>query len=228
MKNCTLFNYADDDTLFYAHSNLDQLVKCITEDTQTAVNWFIKNGMKANPDKFQAIVSHRSLSPNVTFHISGSSIKTTECVTLLGIKIDRKLTFTEHIHSLCRKAGKQLNVLKRMSNTLSHSNKMLIFNTFILSNFNYCPLIWNFCSKSCVLMMEKIQERAIRFVLKDNISDYTTLLSKCKRKTLQHYRSDKIAIQVYKSLHNISPSYVNDIFCEKHMNYNVRKSSVLI
>ncbi len=48
-----------------------------------------------------------------------------------------------------------------------------------MSNFNYCPIIWHFCGKLSSKKIEKIQERALRFMLKDQISTYEQLLEKC-------------------------------------------------
>ncbi len=45
-----------------------------------------------------------------------------------------------------------------------------IYGTFILSNFNYCPIIWHFCGNVSSKKIEKIQERALMFMLKDQIS----------------------------------------------------------
>ncbi len=63
-----------------------------------------------------------------------------------------------------------------------------IYNTFILSNFNYCPIIWHFCGQVSSKKIEKIQEKALRFMLKDQISTYEELLEKCNYTTL-HIRS---------------------------------------
>ena len=61
-------------------------------------------------------------------------------VKLLGIDIDFRLNFNNHISNICKKASQQLNVLKRIENCLSRLNKFSIFHTCILSNFNFCPL----------------------------------------------------------------------------------------
>ena len=53
--------------------------------------------------------------------ISDTEIKYEEVVKLLGIDIDYKLIFDQHISNLCRKAGQQLNVLKRLRSLLSRS-----------------------------------------------------------------------------------------------------------
>ena len=58
IKDSVLFNYANDNTLFYASQNIDDLKQIIKQDTTLAVNWLKNNGMQANPGKFQLLVSY--------------------------------------------------------------------------------------------------------------------------------------------------------------------------
>jgi hypothetical protein len=76
----------------------------------------------------------------------------------------------------CRKASQQLSVLKRIGCFLSKLKKLTIFHSFILSNFNFCPFAWHFCSKANTIKLEKIQERALRFIYEDYNSTYEELL----------------------------------------------------
>ena len=88
----------------------------------------------------------------------------------MGIDIDYQLNFDTHIKNICRKASQQLSVLKRIGFFwffLTKLNKLTIFHSFILSNFNFCPLAWHFCSKANAIKLEKIQERALRFIYED-------------------------------------------------------------
>jgi hypothetical protein len=84
----------------------------------------------------------------------------------------------KHIQNICRKASQQLSVLKRIGCFffLSKLNKLAIFHSFILSNFNVCPLAWHFCSNANTIKLAKIQERAIRFIYEDYNSTYEELL----------------------------------------------------
>ena len=95
---------------------------------------------------------------------------------VLGIDIDDRLTFDGHISNMCIKAGRQLNVLQRLKGSLDQDSRMAIYKSFIMSNFNYCPLIWMFASKTSLSKLENIQKRALRFVLDDYQSGYTDLL----------------------------------------------------
>ena len=112
--------------------------------------------------------------------ISDTETVCEEVVKLLGIDTDYKLNFDQHISYLCRKEGQQLNVLKKLRPFLSRLNKLTIFYTFILSNFNYCPLAWHFCSENNSRKLEKNQEHALRFVYEDFDSSYEELLDKAK------------------------------------------------
>jgi hypothetical protein len=42
--------------------------------------------------------------------------------------------------------------------------KLTIYYSFIMSNFNYCPLVWHFCGEVNTKKVEKIQERALKFI----------------------------------------------------------------
>jgi hypothetical protein len=70
--------------------------------------------------------------------------------------------------------------LKRIGKNLSKLNRLTIFHTFILSNFNFCPLSWHFCSEKNTKKIEKVQERALRFAYFDNTSSYDELLVNVK------------------------------------------------
>ena len=123
------------------------------------IQWFEENFMKANPDKFQAICIGKKTHDAIhQFQIDSTVIKCEDNVTLLGVNIDFNLDFSNHISEICRKASKQLAVLKRLGRFLTKKGKLTIYNSFIMSNFNYCPVAWHFCNLTSARKMEKIQE----------------------------------------------------------------------
>ena len=87
------------------------------------------------------------------------------------------LQFDAHVSQIYKRASKQLTVLKRMGRFLTKQGKMTINNSFIVSKFNYCPLVWLFCSTSSTNKLEKIQERALRFINNDFTSSLQALLT---------------------------------------------------
>ena len=79
------------------------------------VDWFTY--MQANPDKFQGLaIGKKTHNRKPIFNIKGINIECTEDVKLLGVDIDYLLNFNTHIENVCRKASKQINVLKLIEN----------------------------------------------------------------------------------------------------------------
>jgi len=96
----------------------------------------------------------------------------------LGVDLDFMLNFNSHVSYICRKASKQLNVLKRIVRHLNRLGRLTIYHSFILSNLNYCPLTWHFTNDLNTRKMEKIQDSALRFIYKYYSSNYEQLLIK--------------------------------------------------
>ena len=92
---------------------------------------------------------------------------------------------------------------------------MAIFRSFILSNFQYCPLVWHFCGKQNNDKMEYIQERALRIVFNDHVSSYHELLSRAGIDTVLISRLKKVLIEVFKTVHGINNSATNTLFSVK-------------
>ena len=92
---------------------------------------------------------------------------------------------------------------------------MAIFRSFIISNFNYCSLVWHACGVQNTRKLEKLQERALRFVYLDKVSSYDDLLTKANLTTLHLGKLNMLATEVYKSVHKLNPPYIQDIYKTK-------------
>ena len=150
-----------------------------------------------------------------------------ETVKPLGIEIDYQLNFDIHISSICRKASQQLNILKRLGRYLDRLSKLTIFHTFFLSNFNFCPLAWHFCTDKNSKKLEKVQERALRFVYDDYTSSYINLLEKALVPSLQIRRIRTMALETYKIVNKLAPVCLHDLVNVKNSKYAFRYSNIL-
>ncbi len=75
---------------------------------------------------------------------------------------------------------------------------MAIYRSYIPSNFNYCPLVWHFGGIQNSRNMEKIQERALRFIYEDYESTYDILLKKGNHIMLYIGRLRNMATEIFK------------------------------
>ena len=74
------------------------------------------------------------------------------------------------------KAGRQINALQRLHKYLDFKSRVAIYKSFILANFNYCPLVWMLVNKTNFDILEKVQEKALRFIHNDYFRDKGLLL----------------------------------------------------
>ena len=59
------------------------------------------------------------MTENVSISIEGETISARKCIKLLGIKIDNKLDYNEHISSICKKASFKLHALAQISHFIN-------------------------------------------------------------------------------------------------------------
>jgi hypothetical protein len=121
------------------------------------LKWFRDNNMKVNCNKFQYMIFGNCNDENDHIDVEGNTIHAQKVVKLLGVYIDVNLNFDLHVNEICKKAGRKLNVL-RLSRNLDEQSKLILFHSFIMSNFEYCSIVWHFCSKDNMVKIEKIQK----------------------------------------------------------------------
>ena len=105
--------------------------------------------------------------------------------------------------------------------------KVAIVNSFIYPNFTYCPLVWHFSTRESIRKIEKIQKRCLRIVLDDYNSDYDVLLRKSGKVTMEIKRLRVLAIRIFKTVNNLNPNYMKDIFTPK-LHPKVRPTDILV
>ena len=185
--------------------------------------------MEANASKFQFMLISSQPTEKIEISIDENVNITSEpVIKALGVYIDSKLNFSEHIKQSSIKAARQLNALSRISKFLNLKAKKLIFRSFIMSNFTYCPLVWHFCGKTNNAKIEKIQERALRIVYNDYTSDYNELMDKFGTTSMLHSRHVYILLEIFKSTKQTNPSYIQELLSKKETPYYFRDPSLLI
>ena len=76
--------------------------------------------------------------------------------------------------------------------------------------------------------IERIRERALRFINNNYHSDYSTLLSKNKHVTMEVKRMRFLYMEIYKPLNGLNPNYMNEIFVKSSFRYSSRRPHDLI
>ena len=162
-------NFADDNTIFACGNTIQEILIKLENDLGLLLDWFSKNGMIANPEKFQIMFLGLSDQRCLRLNIEGKKLPATNTVKLLGIQIDNKLKLNKHIHELCSKVNQKVSAFARLNTYLSPDQATKICDTIILSNFNYCPLVLLFCSDAANDEINRAHKRCLRVLYEDFI-----------------------------------------------------------
>ena len=123
-----LCNYADD-TTYYAHDTSTSKAIC------NSAIWFNNNNdMKLNTDKCHPMIFGKNedeLSPKIGRNIPTESKEE----QLLGVIVDKKLSFKSQVSTLCKKANQKLHALSRISRYTDNGKLRQIMGTFLLGWF---------------------------------------------------------------------------------------------
>ena len=151
---------------------MDKLKEILEAESKCTVELCTRNGMFANPDKFRTFVIDKKETDygNEKIQISNEDVQVVPSVKLLEITTEDRWTFNEHLSNMCKFAANQLNTLVRLKIFLSSNERKILVNSFVLSNFNYCPLVWFISSSTSLGKIENVHKRALRFLLNDNVS----------------------------------------------------------
>ncbi len=159
--------------------------------------------------------------------INDQIIPLTEKVKLLGVTIDSQLKFDEHIKPLCKKAKRKVSAFSRVAPYLNHEKGKILYNTFIMSNFNYCPLIWMYHGKTSNNQVNRVQKRALRILHNDFNMQFEILLERTGERKIHRKNLQKLMLQIFKCLSEENPSFMWTFFERKHLKYELRTKNLL-
>ena len=115
-------------------------------------------------------------------------------VRLLGIQLDDKLNFSLHVSNIFKSAANQLSAFLRFE------GKRVLINSYFISNFNYCPLVWMFSNATSLKKIENLRKRALRFLYNDYQLSDEELLDKANSSIMNVNRLRFLCVKIYNTI----------------------------
>lgn len=136
------------------------MVQDINSDLDTISEWSSQNKMVINTDKTKSLlltgkhlekmILQNNENLALTVCLGDTQIEQVSCQKLLGVILDKDLTYKAHIDQLCKKLSKQLGLLKHISSYLKRQLRELYSNVVIKSTLLYGSVVWECCSAECI------------------------------------------------------------------------------
>ena len=125
-------------TPYVLGDSIDDVIKSLEDDSINFFKWFLYNQIKANSDKCHLITSKQSCMNLKTGNIN---IENSACKKLLGVNIDNKLNFIEHLDRIIKKASRKTSPLPKIFSFMDLTKRSFLMDSFFTSQLIYCPLI---------------------------------------------------------------------------------------
>ena len=230
LTNCKSRMYADDTHLTYASSNLENVQFCLNEDLANVFDWLQANKLTLNMTKteFMLIGSRQrldTLTTSPTIRMNSTQVSNVRATKSLGVMIDDKLDWHNHIEKLTKKIASGIGALKRIRHLIPASTLHLIYQALIKPHFDYCDIVWSNCGKTLRDKLQKLQNRAARVLTFSNYdADTTELLEFLGWKNLARQQEIHKATMMFRCLHGLAPEYLCSKFTWRDSAYNLRDS----
>ena len=191
-----------DDTIIY---NSASSHKTLQDDLCKLEEWEARTDMEFHPDKCQHILFSRKRNQIVNnYRLHDTIIPKTDKVKYLGVTLDDKLTFKEHVQKTANKANAALGFVRRTVTTSSSAVKCTAYKQLVRPTLEYAAGAWDSVSKTSEAELEAVQRRAGRMVFNikrtDRKTSTTGLLKDLKLPTLVERRK-QARLKLFQNYH---------------------------
>ena len=225
--------FADDTSLFLIVDGPDSSVDPLKNDIDKISSWALKWNVSFNPTKSESLViSRRAQGPNRTpLVMQTHQILEVDSHKHLGLIFDKNGSWHSQLIHIVEKAWKRIAVMRKLKFQLDRKTLENIYTTFIRPLLEYGDIVWDNCTATEKLELNKIQNEASRIA-----TGATALVSLNELKkeigwvSLEDRRKEHKLILMYKMINNSSPQYLSSLvppLVGEVSQYNLRNSRSL-
>ena len=189
-----------------AKVNSEDDAASLQHDLDHLASWEKKWQMQFHPQKCSVLCISRSKSPKIfRYHLHGHILQSETNSKYLGITINNKLSWNNHIDNMCKKANNSLAFLQRNLQISQKHIKAQTYTTLIQPQLEYAAAVWDPWTGTKINAIEKVQRRAARYVYRDYdcYSSPTTMMQQLGWRSLEQRRVDIRLAFLYKCVHGL-------------------------
>ena len=205
--------FADDTNLFMTAPSMQSLFQSANTELVKIQAWFESNRLCINVSKtcFQ-LYSKRSIENTPDIKINNETIARVNKVKFLGVFVDEKLTFKEHIEYVAKKLAIGIGFLYRGREVLNYKQLTLLHNTILLPHITYCNLIWGINYPTSINKLYILQKRAARVILGLRYNDPVShRFDELGMVPVSQLTKRRCMMMIYKIKHSLAPIHMQEM-----------------
>lgn len=180
-----------DDSLLYLPIHHPSDANLLQQDLNCLLDWATSFQMKFNVSKCEHMRISRSTNvSNVSYSMHSNSLKSVDTIKYLGITIDSRLSFEQHILNICKKANNILHMLMRNLKKAKPKTRETAFKTICRPILEFATHSWSPYKLKLINFIENINRKAFRWSHNLRKFDHITdLMNKYNWPTLESRRT---------------------------------------
>lgn len=216
--NTRVYLYADDTAIFVGGKSITDINSTLNTELGSIAKWLESNYLTLNVKKTKAMLigTHQKISHTngkLNINIAGNTLENVHEFKYLGVWLDTTLSWNVNTEKIASKIKKRTGLLRRIRSVLPKSTLNMLYKSMIIPHFDYCDVVWGNTNKTNLAKLDTLQNTAGKVILGLPRRFPThTLLNMLGWNKLSIRRSTHLNIMVYKSLSNILPSNLCNIF----------------
>ena len=202
----TIISMYADDTKLYTAITSESSITSLKLDLRKLEEWAKIMQMKFHPAKCKVMHLGKN-NPKATYHMKSTDgeeheLEEVEVEKDLGVEVDNKLKFSQHIQTKINKANKVLGCLKHTFKFLNKEVFTLLYKALVRPHLEYASCVWSPLLKRDQDAIERIQRRATKLVPELRDLPYNTRLQQLELPTLKYRRRRADLIETYRLMTN--------------------------
>lgn len=221
-KDVKYLVYADDLQIYLQCSSVDirATLQRLGNNATLVANWATANHLNLNLGKTKAIVFssafYSASLTGLTVRVAGGTIPLESSVRNLGVILDSRLDWSEHVTSICKKANSLMYRLNHFRKSTNLALRRHLILSLLFPLVDYCSLVFCDVSGELNLKLERVINTGIRYIYgvrkSAHISPYREELGWLRIATRRQYFS---CCTLYKLLKTRKPAYLANFFLER-------------
>ena len=221
VRNSNVSMYADDTSLCHQSRDINQLNEAINDDLTQVEKWLKGNKLSLNVMKTHSMListkpKHKALknkSESLKLNIRDNELEVVQKTKYLGLQIDNSLDWKEHVKTVSSKVSRAIGYLKHAKSFLPEETLRTMYTGIVEPHFRYCCSVWGCCGVTEINQLQKLQNRAARIVTGSSFdTPGQPLIKRLGWKTIDELIASESNILVFKSLHELAPQYMCNLF----------------
>ena len=208
--------YADDTCVLISGNHLNNLIDRLNTELISLNNWFKANKLSLNTKKSFFMIFHRSrIKANVINKvvIDNHELTQVNSAKYLGVIIDHKLNWIEHISYVKSKMSKGIGIMYKARQFLTKKALLMLYHAYIFPYMTYCIEVWGCASQTQLNCLFLLQKKIIRIM---NFSHYLAhtnpLFLTMKVLPLRKIFFYKVGLIMYKYSLNLLPECIAHLY----------------